>query len=114
LGPPLPRSRRVTLSHFTINPGHGARKRVPAAPRRRALELLASSVRLHGSDSHGFTVAQMVKLVRLGLAPATAERVIVSARTVGGAKLRITAKGWQRASSSWSPITPSRLRTIPE
>jgi hypothetical protein len=62
--------------------------------------------------AHGFTAAQMVKLVRLGLATATAERVVVSARTVGGAKLRITAKGRQARRSSWSPITPGRSRII--
>jgi deoxyinosine 3'endonuclease (endonuclease V) len=58
--------------------------------------------------AHGFSVAQIVKLVRLGLATATAERVVASARTVGVAKLRLTAKGRQARRSSWSPLTPGR------
>jgi hypothetical protein len=75
-----------------------SRKRVPAATRRRLLELLASC--RDGCTeatmlAHGFTVAQVVELVRAGLATATAERVVASARTVGIAKLRITAKGRQ-------------------
>jgi hypothetical protein len=51
----------------------GARKRVPPATRRRALELLAScrdgcteAIML----AHGFSIAQMVELVRAGLATA--------------------------------------------
>jgi hypothetical protein len=55
----------------------------PRPDRRRALELLAASrdgctetVML----AHGFTVAQMVDLVRAGLATATAERVVAGRR----------------------------------
>jgi hypothetical protein len=55
------------------NPRHGARKRVPPATRRRALELLASS-RDGATEAimlaHGFTLEMLVELVRAGLAPA--------------------------------------------
>jgi hypothetical protein len=52
-------------------------QRLPKPDRRRALELLAASP--DGCTeaimlAHGFTVAQMVELVRGGLATASAER----------------------------------------
>jgi hypothetical protein len=67
--------------------------------RRRALELLAScregcteAIML----AHGFTIPQMVELVRAGLATATAERV------VAGALSRLRRCGSQmRGDSSW-------------
>jgi hypothetical protein len=66
------------------NPRHGARKRVPPATRRRALELLAScrdgcteAIML----AHGFSIDMMVELVNAGLATAVAERVLGGART---------------------------------
>jgi len=40
--------------------------------------------------AHGFTVAQMVELVRAGLATATAERVVAGRRTMEVATVRIT------------------------
>jgi hypothetical protein len=54
-------------------------------PDRRALELLASC--RDGCTealmlAHGFTIAQMVELVRAGLATATAERVVAGKRTI--------------------------------
>jgi hypothetical protein len=54
------------------------RKSSPLATRRRALELLPSC--RDGCTealmlAHGFTVPQMVELVRAGLATATAERI---------------------------------------
>jgi hypothetical protein len=59
-------------------PTSGTRRRLPKPDRRHALELLAScrdgcteAIML----AHGFTVPQMVELVRAGLATATAERV---------------------------------------
>jgi hypothetical protein len=59
------------------------RKRSPPATRRRALELLAScpdgcteAIML----AHGFSVEQMVDLVRAGLATAKAERVVAAGR----------------------------------
>jgi hypothetical protein len=64
--------------------------------RLRALELLAACrdgcTEAH-MLAHGFTVAQMVELVRAGLASATAERVIAGRRTVEVARVRITAAG---------------------
>jgi len=59
-------------------------RRFRRTPKRvRALELLAAS-----SDgcteaimrAHGFTIAQMVELVRAGLATTTAERVVAGSR----------------------------------
>jgi hypothetical protein len=43
--------------------------------------------------AHGFTVAQMVKLVRAGLASATAERMVTGNKTIEVARVRITDKG---------------------
>jgi hypothetical protein len=77
------------------------RRRRPNRPqpdRRRALELLASS--RDGCTeaimiAHGFTVPQMVDLVRSGLATAHTRRVIVARRTVEVAYLKITEAGRQ-------------------
>jgi hypothetical protein len=54
-------------------------RRLPKPDRRRALELLASC--RDGCTeammlAHGFTIPQMVELVRAGLATTTAERVV--------------------------------------
>jgi hypothetical protein len=75
---------------------HRSRKRVPKPDRRRALELLAASrdgcteaVML----AHGFTIPQMVELVRAGLATATAERVVAGKRIIEVARVRITEAG---------------------
>jgi hypothetical protein len=43
--------------------------------------------------AHGFTIAQMVELVRAGLASATAERVVAGRRTMEIARVRITEAG---------------------
>jgi hypothetical protein len=43
--------------------------------------------------AHGFTVPQMVELVRAGLATATAERVVAGRRTIEVARVRITEAG---------------------
>jgi hypothetical protein len=73
-----------------------SRRRLPKPDRRRALELLAScrdgcteAIML----AHGFTIAQMVELVRAGLATATAERVVAGGRTIEVARVRITDAG---------------------
>jgi hypothetical protein len=70
--------------------------RVPKPDRRRALELLAScregcteAIML----AHGFTVEQMVELVRAGLASATAKRVVAGSREMEVATARITDAG---------------------
>jgi hypothetical protein len=75
-----------------------SRKHIPKATRRRALELLAScrdgcteAIML----AHGFTVEQMVELVRAGLATAQTERVVAGRRTFEVARVRITEAGGQ-------------------
>jgi hypothetical protein len=45
--------------------------------------------------AHGFTVAQMVELMRDGLATATAERVVAGNKTIEIATVWITAAGRQ-------------------
>jgi hypothetical protein len=70
-------------------------RRRPKPDRRRALELLASC-RDGCSEAimltHGFTVAQMADLVRVGLASESAERV-AGIDTAEVARLRITEAG---------------------
>jgi hypothetical protein len=75
-------------------------RRHPRPDRRRALELLAScrdgcmeAIML----AHGFTVPQMVNLVRAGLATAQADRVVTAGRTVEVARVRITEAGHRAA-----------------
>jgi hypothetical protein len=58
---------------------------MPKAPRQRALELLASS--RDGCTeaimlAHGFTIEEMVELVRAGVATAQTERVVAGGRTM--------------------------------
>jgi hypothetical protein len=43
--------------------------------------------------AHGFTIAQMVELVRAGLATATAERVVAGSKTIEVARVPITEVG---------------------
>jgi hypothetical protein len=43
--------------------------------------------------AHGFTINQIVELVRAGLASATAERVVASGGTIEVARVRITEAG---------------------
>jgi hypothetical protein len=80
------------------NPRRNARKRIPPATRRRALELLAAS-RDGATEAilvaRGFSIEQIVDLVRAGLATAQAERVVAGAggRTIEVARLRITDAG---------------------
>ena len=75
-----------------------SRKRSPPPTRRRALELLASC--RDGCTeaimvAHGFTVEQMVELVRGGLATAKAERIVGGGRTIEVTRVRITEAGRQ-------------------
>ena len=72
------------------------RRRDPKPDRRRALELLAScrdgcteAIML----AHGFTVDQLVELVRGGLATAHAERMVAGGRSMEIARVRITEAG---------------------
>jgi hypothetical protein len=73
------------------------RRRAQRKPDRcRALELLASCP--DGCTegmmlAHGFTIPQMVELVRAGLATATGERVVAGRERIEVATLRITDAG---------------------
>jgi hypothetical protein len=49
----------------------------------------------HYTPRHGFTVAQMVEIVRAGLATAHSQRVIVGRRTIEIAHVKITEAGRQ-------------------
>jgi hypothetical protein len=71
-------------------------RRGPKPDRRRALELLVSccdgcteAIML----AHGFTVEQLVELVRAGLASASAERMVAGGRTMEVGRFRITEAG---------------------
>jgi hypothetical protein len=72
------------------------RQRGPKPDRRRALQLLAAS--RDGCTealllAHGFTIPQLVELVRGGLATATPERMVAGGCTIEVARLRITDVG---------------------
>jgi hypothetical protein len=89
------RAARGFASSRVIN-RHGARKRVPPATRRRALELLAG--RPDGCTeaimlAHGYWIDMMVELVNGGLARVTAERMIAGGRTIEVARVRIAEAG---------------------
>src|SRR2546430_14570621 len=82
-----------------VNPRRSARKRIPPSIRRRAFELLAScrdgrtkAIML----AHGFTIERMVKLVRVGLAKATAERVVGGNHTIEIAQVWSIEAGGRR------------------
>ena len=71
-------------------------RRSPKPDRRRALELLAASP--DGCTeaimlAHGFTTEMLVRLVRDGLATATAERVVAGSHKIEVARVRITEAG---------------------
>ena len=90
------RSGKHRLMSLVGNPRHGARKRVPPATRRRALELLAScrdgcteAIML----AHGFSIDMMVELVNGGLARVTTERVVAGMHRIEVARLRIKEAG---------------------
>jgi hypothetical protein len=81
-------------------PHHQPRARAAPSPdRRRALELLAGSPHDGCTEAilraHGFTIAQLVDLVRAGLATATPERVKAGRERMEIAVLRITDAGRQ-------------------
>jgi len=50
--------------------------------------------------ARGFTAEQMAEFVRIGLANATAERVVAGGKTMEVATVRITAAGRRVSSSS--------------
>jgi hypothetical protein len=73
------------------NPRRNARKRIPPATRRRALELIAWSP--DGMTeamllAHGLTIDLLVELVRA--ATAKAERVVAGGRSMEICRVRIT------------------------
>lgn len=72
-------------------------RRRPKLDRRRALELLADCPHEGCSEAvllaHGFTIGQMVELVRAGLATATPQRVKAGRERREVATLRITDAG---------------------
>jgi hypothetical protein len=76
---------------------HPRLRRQPKPDRRRALELLADCPQEGCTEAvlfaHGFTVEQMVELVRSGLATATATRVKAGRERLEVATLRITDAG---------------------
>jgi hypothetical protein len=74
-------------------------RHLPKPHRRRALELLAGSPHEGCAEAvmlaHGFTVEQMVELVRSGLATATPQRVKAGRERMEVGTLRITDVGRQ-------------------
>jgi hypothetical protein len=72
-----------------------------AKTRRRALELLAGSPQEGVTDSlllaHGFTVAQMVELVRAGLASVTPQRIRAGGKAMEVATLGSPRRGGGRS-----------------
>jgi hypothetical protein len=70
---------------------------LPQPTRRRALELLACCPQEGCSEAimlaHGFTIAQLVDLVRAGLATATSQRVRAGSHMMEVTTLRITEAG---------------------
>jgi hypothetical protein len=95
------RSGKHRLMSLVGNPRHSARKRVPPATRRRALELLVSC-RDGRTEAimlpHGFSIGQMVELVRAGLATAQAERLRAgSLGPMEVTRVRITDAGVRRS-----------------
>jgi hypothetical protein len=83
-------------------------RRKPKPNRMRGLELLAGS-RDGATEAvmaaHGFTVPQLVKLVRAGLATATPERMRAGNKRMEVARVRITDAG--RRALSVDPVTES-------
>jgi hypothetical protein len=71
-------------------------RRRPKPDRPAALELLASS-RDGCTEAimlvHGFSIEQLVALVRAGLATASAERMVAGGKAIEVARMRITEAG---------------------
>jgi len=89
----------MTLASVPSGRRAPAARRLPRPTQRRALELLASCPQEGCSEAvmlaHGFSVAQMVELVRAGLATATPQRVKAGRQQMEIAVLRITDAGRQ-------------------
>jgi hypothetical protein len=93
------------------------RRHGPKPNRRRALELLASC--RDGCTgallrAHGFTIEQMVELVRSGLATATAERVGTGGKLIEVARVRIIEAGRKALATEggWQALAHLRGRNL--
>jgi hypothetical protein len=80
-------------------PGRPASRPAPEPTRRRALELLASCG-VEGCTqalmmAHGFSIEDMVELVRAELATVSAEHIVMDVL-----RLRITDKGWRASEAA--------------
>jgi hypothetical protein len=51
--------------------------------------------------AHGISIELMVKLVRAGLATATAERIVAGGKSIEIAHAQITQAGWQAIDAGW-------------
>ena len=69
--------------------------------------------------AHGFTIPDMVALVRAGLATANAERIVAGSRKFEVARVRITDAGrktlreGEAMRSSMTSISPKQIDTSP-
>jgi hypothetical protein len=83
-----------------------AARRLPRPTQRRAVELLGSCPQEGCSEAvllaHGFTIEQLVELVRAGLAAATPQRVKAGREVMEVATLRITEAGRRALAESRS------------
>jgi hypothetical protein len=102
-----PSGRRTSL-------GRAVARRLPNPDRRRALELLAGCPQEGCTEAimlaHGFTITQMVELVRPGLAAAAPQRVKAGRERMEIAVLRITEAGRRvlaKAKPCVCPVAPS-------
>jgi hypothetical protein len=94
-----PRKRRAKAQARAAKLGRPASRRTPKPTRRRALELLAGCGAEGCSEAimvaHGFSVEEMVDLVREGLATAVPSKVKAGGQTMEVTRLRITDAGWR-------------------
>jgi len=86
------------MAHTDTSPRRTAvARRLPRPDRRRALELLADCPQEGCTEAimlaHGFTIEQLLELVRAGLATATPQRVRAGGHTMEVATLQITDAG---------------------
>jgi hypothetical protein len=93
---PLATVHRPSVQMTAVSKQGRKHRPKPHRRRRRALELLASCA--DGCTeailiAHGFTVEQMVELVRIGHATAQTERVIAGGRAIEIARIKITEAG---------------------
>ena len=84
-----------------VGPRRGASAFLPQPPAAR----LSCSPALGATEAilaaHGISIELMVKLVRAGLATATAERIVAGGKSIEIAHVRITEAGWQAIDAGW-------------